>query len=113
MSEMHTPSDDPTQGAQFTAIRNQIKALEAHARAIEEHVKALEAHERAIEKQSEWSRRFTIGASLVLVPTLIVGFFGQNFAPNPLPSWWWGVSLGLIAGATVAQLAFFRWKKWI
>jgi magnesium transporter len=66
------------------------------------------------ESQNEVVKKLTVTASLVLVPTLITGFFGQNFAGVFDERWWTvGMSLGLIAFTTVAQLAFFRWKRWI
>jgi Mg2+ and Co2+ transporter CorA len=53
-------------------------------------------------------------ASLVLVPSLIVGFFGQNFGGH-FRDWYWslGVSVGLIVATTVVQLALFRWRRWL
>ena len=65
--------------------------------------------------QNEITKRLTITASLLLVPTFIVGVYGQNFRQIPELHWgfgyWW--SWGLIFATTVAQLAFFRWKRWI
>ncbi|MSO58544.1 MAG: magnesium transporter CorA family protein [Thermoleophilia bacterium] len=69
---------------------------------------------RVAERQNEVVKKLTVVASLVLVPTLITGFYGQNFAPAFESAWWSiGTSVGLIAGTTVLQLAFFRWKRWI
>jgi magnesium transporter len=66
------------------------------------------------ERQNEIVKKLTVTASLVLVPTLITGFYGQNFAGAfDSALWTVGVSLGLIATTTLAQLAFFRWKRWI
>jgi magnesium transporter len=60
-------------------------------------------------------KRLTVIASLLLVPTFIVGLYGQNFRHIPELAWgygyWW--SWGWILLTTVAQLAFFRWKRWI
>jgi magnesium transporter len=65
--------------------------------------------------QNEVVRRLTVIASLVLVPTFIVGLYGQNFDNIPELHWsfgyWW--SWGLIIGTTILQLAFFRWLGWI
>jgi Mg2+ and Co2+ transporter CorA len=60
------------------------------------------------------AKTLTVIASLVLVPSLIVGFFGQNFAGH-FRDWYWslGMSLGLIVGTTVVQLALFRWRRWL
>jgi magnesium transporter len=65
--------------------------------------------------QNEVMKRLTVIASLLLVPTFIVGLYGQNFHKIPEISWafgyWW--SWGWIIATTLGQLAFFRWKKWI
>ena len=69
---------------------------------------------RIAETQSEIVKRLTMVASLVLVPTLITGFYGQNFAGEFHRGFWsLGVSVGLIVATTLAQLAFFRWKRWL
>jgi magnesium transporter len=64
--------------------------------------------------QNEVMKRLTVIASLLLVPTFIVGLYGQNFRHIPELHWsfgyWW--SWGLIVGTTIIQLVFFRWKKW-
>ena len=66
------------------------------------------------ETQSEIVKKLTVVASLVLVPTLITGFYGQNFTGVFDESYWTlTVSIGLIVGTTLAQLAFFRWKRWL
>ena len=56
----------------------------------------------------------TVIASLVLVPSLIVGFYGQNFeGVFDREFWTLGVSIGLIVVSTLVQLALFRWRRWI
>jgi Mg2+ and Co2+ transporter CorA len=48
------------------------------------------------------------------VPSLIVGFYGQNFARAFDEGYWTiGVSTGLIVASTIVQLALFRWRRWI
>jgi magnesium transporter len=65
--------------------------------------------------QNEVVKRLTVIASLLLVPTFIVGLYGQNFHDIPEISWsfgyWW--SWGLILVTTMLQLVFFRWKRWL
>jgi len=65
--------------------------------------------------QNEVMKRLTLIASLLLVPTFIVGLYGQNFRDIPELHWafgyWW--SWGWILGTTVLQLIFFRWRRWI
>jgi magnesium transporter len=66
------------------------------------------------EQQNDVGRKLTVIASLVLVPSLIVGFYGQNFAGEFHEAYWSiGVSLGLIVSTTLVQLALFRWRRWI
>jgi magnesium transporter len=64
--------------------------------------------------QNDVMKRLTVIASILLLPTLIVGLYGQNFDHMPELHWWWGYyySLGLIAVTTIMQLVYFRWKKW-
>jgi magnesium transporter len=65
--------------------------------------------------QNEVMKRLTVTASLLLVPTFIVGLYGQNFRHVPELAWgfgyWW--SWGWIVATTIGQLVFFRWKRWI
>ena len=65
--------------------------------------------------QNEVMKRLTVIASLLLVPTFIVGLYGQNFRVIPELHWGYGYafSWALIIGTTILQLAFFRRKKWI
>ena len=66
------------------------------------------------EQQNEVAKKLTVIASLVLVPSFIVGFFGQNFAEAFRDVYWSiGVSVGLILATTVVQLVLFRWRRWI
>jgi magnesium transporter len=69
---------------------------------------------RIAESQNEVVKTLTVVASLVLVPTLITGFYGQNFAGEFAAGYWTiGVSLGLIVGTTIVQLAVFAWRGWL
>jgi len=65
--------------------------------------------------QNEVTKRLAVIASVLLVPTFIVGLYGQNFEHIPELGWsfgyWW--SWGLIIVTTVIQLAFYRWLGWI
>jgi magnesium transporter len=65
--------------------------------------------------QNEVTKRLTVIASVLLVPTFIVGLYGQNFHHIPELGWgfgyWW--SWGWILLTTALQLAFFRWLGWI
>ena len=66
------------------------------------------------ENQNEVVKKLTVIASALLLPTLIVGFYGQNFLHSFNDFYWSiGVSVGLIVASTIAQLAVFRWRHWI
>ena len=69
---------------------------------------------KVAEGQGEVAKKLTVIASLVLVPSFIVGFYGQNFESVFDDSYWTlGVSTGLIVVSTLVQLALFRWRRWI
>jgi magnesium transporter len=64
--------------------------------------------------QNEVMKVLTVVASLVLLPTFIVGLYGQNFVDIPELRWQWGYgfSWGLIVVTTAVQLWWYRRKKW-
>jgi magnesium transporter len=65
--------------------------------------------------QNEVMKRLTVVAALLLVPTFIVGVYGQNFVDIPELRWHWGYafSWGVIIAATLGQLLYFRRKDWL
>jgi magnesium transporter len=69
---------------------------------------------KVAESQNEVGKKLTVIASLVLVPSLVVGFFGQNFEGEFDKGWWTlAVSTAIILVSTAVQLALFRWRRWI
>jgi magnesium transporter len=65
--------------------------------------------------QNEVMKRLTVVASLLLFPTFVVGVYGQNFDRLPELHWRLGYafSWAVIVVVTVAQLVWFRRKRWI
>ena len=66
--------------------------------------------------QNEVMKTLTVIASLLLLPTFIVGLYGQNFQHHfPEIHWRLGYPFSwfLIIATTLAQLWFFRRKRWI
>ena len=67
--------------------------------------------------QNEVMKRLTMVASLLLVPTFIVGLYGMNFRHIPeitrFGSWGYPWVWFLILASTVAQLWYFRRKRWL
>lgn len=66
-------------------------------------------------EQNEVLKKLAVVASVLLLPTFIVGVYGQNFQRFPELQWRLGYlfSWGLIILSTIGQLAFFKWRKWI
>ena len=65
--------------------------------------------------QNDVMKALTVVASVLLVPTFIVGLYGQNFVDIPELKWHYGYvwSWGLIIGTTGLQIWYFRRKRWI
>jgi magnesium transporter len=65
--------------------------------------------------QNEVMKALTAIASILLLPTFIVGLYGQNFRRIPELHWGFGYawSWGLIIVTTIAQVVYFRRKGWI
>ena len=64
--------------------------------------------------QNEVMKRLTVIASLLLLPTFIVGLYGQNFVDIPELRWRFGYGYvwAVIVVTTAAQLWWFRRKRW-
>ncbi len=65
--------------------------------------------------QNDVMKRLTVIASVLLLPTFIVGLYGQNLHGSPEMGWAWGYwfSWGLVVVTTAAQIAWYRRKRWI
>jgi hypothetical protein len=66
-------------------------------------------------KQTKASHTMTAIASIMLLPTFIVGLFGQNFhfTKEIEYHWGWPISLAVIVIITCGQVFYFKRKKWL
>jgi len=66
-------------------------------------------------RQTRASHNMTAITSIMLLPSFLVGFFGQNFRVSDELNFHsgWLVSLGLIIAVSIAQIIFFRRKNWL
>jgi magnesium transporter len=73
------------------------------------------AQAKVANDQNEVMKRLTVIASLLLLPTFIVGLYGQNFVNIPELRWQWGYGYvwGVIVVTTLAQLWWFKKNDWI
>ena len=82
-----------------------------------ESVTSLRDHHNAriAREQNDIVKKLTVIASLLLFPTFIVGVYGQNFIRMPELHWQHGYafSWALIVATTAAQVALFKWRRWI
>jgi magnesium transporter len=65
--------------------------------------------------QNEVVKRLSAIASILLVPTFIVGLYGQNFVHMPEYRWQYGYAWSwfLILASTILQILYFRRKGWL
>jgi magnesium transporter len=77
---------------------------------------AFDAHLARISvQQNEDMRKISAGAALVVVPTLIAGIYGMNFAHMPELDWTYGYpfALALMVGVSAVLLWFFKKSGWL
>lgn len=77
---------------------------------------AFEAHLAQVTvAQNEDMRKISAGAALVVVPTLIAGIYGMNFAHMPELDWTYGYpyALGLMIAVAVVLYLFFKRSGWL
>ena len=73
------------------------------------------AQAKVAQDQNEVMKRLTVVASLLLLPTFIVGLYGQNFVNIPELRWHYGYAYvwGVILVTTLIQLWWFKRKNWV
>jgi magnesium transporter len=66
-------------------------------------------------EQNEVTKKLAAIGSMLLVPTFIVGWYGQNFIHMPELRWQYGYQFSwfLIVSTSIGQFVYFRRKKWL
>lgn len=92
------------------SLKAQRNGLEEEVRLLYERLESLETR-----RQTAAQMRFAAVASILLLPALIVGFFGQNFEVNPWSNntWSWEASAVVLVAIAVVQFFYFKRKKWL
>lgn len=97
-------------------LHMRARSLKAQRNGLEEEVRLLYERLESLEtrRQTAAQMRFAAVASILLLPALIVGFFGQNFNINPWTEGEWSWEISAIALGTLAgiQFAYFKIKRW-
>ncbi len=93
------------------------RSLKAQRADLEDEVRLVFDRLESIENQRQTEAQLRLGslASILLLPALIVGFFGQNFNDNPWSDteWAWMMNAGGLATIAVAQFVYYKRKKWL
>lgn len=92
------------------SIKAQRSDLEGEIRLVYDRLESLEA-----QRQTVAQMRLGAVASILLLPALIVGFFGQNFNVTPWTDfrYSWEINAVLLFGIAAVQFAYFKRKKWL
>lgn len=101
----------------FNDLHMKARSLKAQRTGLENEVRLLFDRLTSLEdrRQTVAQMRFAAVASILLLPALIVGYFGQNFKSMGILGEWWtpGLSGIVLAVITVFQYTFFKVKKWL
>jgi len=64
---------------------------------------------------NEVMKKLTAWAGIILIPTLIAGIYGMNFANMPELSWRWGypAALGVMGASSLFLYVMFKRKDWL
>lgn len=92
------------------SIKAQRADLEAEIRLVYDRLESLEAQRQTIAQM-----RLGAVASILLLPALIVGFFGQNFNVTPWDDfrYSWEINAVVLIGVSSVQFTYFKRKKWL
>lgn len=101
----------------FNTLSQRAQRLSAKAQYLREYcVQLIELKDaRADARRDATNLYLTVVASIFVPITTITGWYGMNFSNMPELSWEYGyatvIALSLVIIA--AELAFFKWKKWL
>jgi Mg2+ and Co2+ transporter CorA len=101
----------------LTDLLMRSRSLKAQRADLEDEVHLVFDRLESIENQRQTVAQLRLGAvaSILLLPALVVGFFGQNFNVNPWSDheWAWMLNAGGLASIAIIQFVYFKRKKWL
>jgi Mg2+ and Co2+ transporter CorA len=116
VGDAESPPFSPNHRIWIDGLLMRARSLKAQRNGLEQEVRLLYERLESLEnlRQTAAQMRFAAVASILLLPALIVGFFGQNFNVNPWTEsrWSWAVSVAFLGILAAVQIIYFKKNKW-
>lgn len=101
----------------FRVVYNRLDKLRDQARTLREQaLQMLDLYKMRLDIRTNRIMTILTVVTAIFAPlTLIVGWYGMNFANMPELTWTWGYPLVILACLAIAAgcLIFFKRKKWL
>lgn len=101
----------------FNDLLMRSRSVKAQRADLEAEVKLVYDRLESLENQRQTVAQMRLGAvaSILLLPALIVGFFGQNFNVTPWDDFRfsWEINAAVIIVSAAVQYVYFKRKKWL
>jgi Mg2+ and Co2+ transporter CorA len=111
------PPFSPNQQIWFNDLLMRSRSIKAQRTDLEDEIKLVYDRLESLENQRQTIAQMRLGAvaSILLLPALIVGFFGQNFNVTPWDDfkYSWEINAAVLFGIAAVQFVYFKRKKWL
>lgn len=101
----------------FNDLLMRSRSVKAQRADLEDEIKLVYDRLESLENQRQTVAQMRLGAvaSILLLPALIVGFFGQNFNVTPWDDFRfsWEINAAVIVISAAVQYVYFKRKKWL
>ena len=101
----------------FNDLLMRARSIKAQRTDIEDEIRLVYDRLESLEAQRQTIAQMRLGAvaSILLLPALIVGFFGQNFNVTPWGDfrYSWEINAVVLSGIASVQFVYFKRKKWL